>query len=167
MINLRSKRTYQVRDYAGSEPTDPDDYKVVLSGATWERAQKWVDQNTTEETAGVYAIHADDPPPFHFVCVVLRDRAYGGPEEGGWWYDTYNPDDHEAKWLTHEAGGPWLTTNKADALRMHHRLNIILREARVNDERPYVNSVLSRGVYEAHLFDGYPHYIPREVPRYE
>jgi hypothetical protein len=27
-------------------------------------------------------------PGAKFVNVYLTDRAYGGPEEGGWWYDT-------------------------------------------------------------------------------
>ena len=34
----------------------------------------------------------DDKPKVEyigqFVNVYLSDRAYGGPEEGGWWYDT-------------------------------------------------------------------------------
>ena len=29
--------------------------------------------------------------PSKYVNVYLHDRAYGGPEEGGWWYDTYDP----------------------------------------------------------------------------
>jgi hypothetical protein len=28
------------------------------------------------------------PPSFWTVAVYLREQAYGGPEEGGWWFDT-------------------------------------------------------------------------------
>lgn len=39
----------------------------------------------------------DDPPdealpsPIVFVNAYLVDRLYGGPEEGGWWYDSGAP----------------------------------------------------------------------------
>lgn len=35
-----------------------------------------------------------DVTPKLFVNVYLWDKSYGGPEEGGWYYDTYEPD-HE------------------------------------------------------------------------
>lgn len=28
-------------------------------------------------------------PVKHFVNVYKKDQQYGGPEEGGWWYNTY------------------------------------------------------------------------------
>ena len=28
------------------------------------------------------------PRTTHIVATYAIDRAYGGPEEGGWWYDT-------------------------------------------------------------------------------
>lgn len=27
----------------------------------------------------------------YYVNMYMYDRAYGGPEEGGWWYDCYTP----------------------------------------------------------------------------
>lgn len=39
---------------------------------------------TATETAPVY-FAAPEP---YFICVYEVDRVYGGPEEGGWWYDT-------------------------------------------------------------------------------
>lgn len=44
----------------------------------------------------------------HFATVYRIDRCYGGPEEGGWWYDWYQlesfePTDSETGWLSTEA----------------------------------------------------------------
>ncbi len=30
---------------------------------------------------------------YHVVATYYRDQAYGGPEEGGWWYSTYELAD--------------------------------------------------------------------------
>lgn len=32
-----------------------------------------------------------DVTPLLYVNLYLHDRDYGGPEEGGWWFDTYSP----------------------------------------------------------------------------
>jgi hypothetical protein len=34
-----------------------------------------------------------DTTPLLYANLYLYDRAYGGSEEGGWWYDTYTPAD--------------------------------------------------------------------------
>jgi len=39
-----------------------------------------------------------DVTPLLYANIYLIDRAYGGPEEGGWWYTTYTPADGE--WST-------------------------------------------------------------------
>lgn len=39
-----------------------------------------------------------DVTPKCYANIYLHDRAYGGPEEGGWWYDTYAPIDGDADW---------------------------------------------------------------------
>ena len=31
------------------------------------------------------------------VAIFFVDRAYGGPEEGGWWFDTGEPDNDYAR----------------------------------------------------------------------
>jgi hypothetical protein len=38
----------------------------------------------------VYFCHAHTPPHSH-INVYTVDRLYGGPEEGGWWYNAYSP----------------------------------------------------------------------------
>jgi len=39
-----------------------------------------------------------DVTPRVYANLYLYDREYGGPEEGGWWFDTYVPVDGD--WLT-------------------------------------------------------------------
>lgn len=41
------------------------------------------------ELPGLHELHA--VTPLLFVNVYLYDRRYGGPEEGGWYYDSYSP----------------------------------------------------------------------------
>ena len=41
-----------------------------------------------------------DVTPVLYANIYLHDRAYGGPEEGGWWYDTYSPIDGDSDWDT-------------------------------------------------------------------
>ena len=99
-------------------------------------------------------------PAFYVVCVVHMDRAYGGPEEGGWWYDTTEP-----------VVGPdiplpsvWRTMDEAqaacDALSdwcVEH-----------NEGRREIGSVLSEGRYGTMIYEGqFPHPTPEERPHYE
>jgi hypothetical protein len=50
----------------------------------------------------------DDVTPRLFVNVYLWDRSYGGPEEGGWWFDTYAPDpDHCTRHATEAEAEAW------------------------------------------------------------
>jgi hypothetical protein len=37
-----------------------------------------------------------DVTPLLYANLYLNDREYGGPEEGGWWYDTYSPVNRES-----------------------------------------------------------------------
>lgn len=163
-IEFGSKRTYEVRDYSPRDGADGD-YDVVMSELNWEQARDYLDRNTTPENAGELVISQELPPKFYVVCVALHDRAYGGPEEGGWWYDTYQPEVSEAAWLTHEAGGPWLFRDLKDAQAKVRWLDEQL--ASVNKDRYGPNSVLSQGHYVGYAFDGYPHRIPQERPTYE
>lgn len=40
---------------------------------------------------GPYKREIDDPGLEVYVTVYEIERCYGGPEEGGWWYDDYTP----------------------------------------------------------------------------
>lgn len=54
----------------------------ILDKSNW-KLQQSVNEFQTEIGGQVY-----------FVTVFEIDRAYGGPEEGGWWYDTGEPVLH-------------------------------------------------------------------------
>ena len=89
------------------------------------------------------------------VAVYLAELAYGGPEEGGWWYDTgelvklirvFGDEDQAYKF----------------AARMNGKFDKTLNKGR----RPK-SSVLSEGVYEADVFEDYaPKRYPERRPHY-
>jgi hypothetical protein len=39
-----------------------------------------------------------DITPLCYANIYLHDRAYGGCEEGGWFFDTYSPIDGDSDW---------------------------------------------------------------------
>jgi hypothetical protein len=164
-----SDRTYSVRNYADNSSTDDagDEFSTMLSGVSWEAARWYVDYNTTDDNRGELVIHAEDAPLPLVVCVVLWDRAYGGPEEGGWWYDTYDPNDFEARWLTHELGGPGVYNDRERAEECRKLLQLMLDSRKVNEGRHSPNSVLSQGHYEVHIYEGWPRVLPEITPHYE
>lgn len=60
---------------------------VRWEDGTWERIERDHENEVYPET------ELEVVTPELFVNVYLHDRAYGGPEEGGWWYDTRSPED--------------------------------------------------------------------------
>jgi len=93
------------------------------------------------------------------VAVCLCDRAYGGPEEGGWWYDTGEPSDKHAEFTRG-------FKRAFDAFRYARRLNEQYAE-KWNEGRRDINSVLSEGQFFAEVFDGQPASWPKTRPVYE
>jgi hypothetical protein len=89
------------------------------------------------------------------VCMFLVDMAYGGGEEGGWWY-TY--------------GDPVLTshmrvfTDHAEAMAYVQGLDAELD--RMNEKRPKITSTKSIGRFEARICEGWPKAFPSRIPRY-
>ena len=102
---------------------------------------------------------AKQEAPFFMVSVYLVDRAYGGPEEGGWYYDTGEPVAEEGLPL------PVVCSTRVEAAE---RVRIMQAELdrTVNEGRPSTGSVLSVGRYEAHISRGYPKAYPSERPYY-
>lgn len=93
------------------------------------------------------------------VAVYFNDRAYGGPEEGGWWYNC----GELAKVCR---------TFKSEALADDYafRLNQRLKSRTFgpNQGRRDMSSVLSDGEYWAHVYDGAPPAsFPDRKPHYE
>jgi len=91
-----------------------------------------------------------------FVAVYMVDKAFGGHEEGGWWYDV----------------GELVRVNRsfkneslayAYARRMNDRL-----ERTLNKDRREISSVLSEGRYSARVCDDLPtRHFPLLRPHYE
>lgn len=87
------------------------------------------------------------------VAIALQDRAYGGPEEGGWYYTCGEVCPEHADKLRGFA-------SEADAIAYARELNDSSFLAELNEGRRPISSVLSEGRYVAHVFDGLPANYP-------
>ena len=93
------------------------------------------------------------------VGIYDVDRAYGGPEEGGWWYDTG----------TLERDLKVSFTNSALAHVYRRRVQKKLNRTKYNNRGPYsdLGSVLGDGRYQALVFEQeLPKVFPIETPYY-
>ncbi|MFN8758829.1 MAG: hypothetical protein ACK5XA_08475 [Tagaea sp.] len=113
-------------------------------------------------------------PVLWVVSVHLTDRGYGGPEEGGWYFDFGHPIG-EWDWarLVIDHGldpaqiGPRVFGNHRDAVNAAYLLNGHLGET-ANKNRPPIYSTQSVGQYRAIVQQGMtPQPWPTETPRYE
>lgn len=93
---------------------------------------------------------------FYTIAFYEIDRQYGGPEEGGWWYNSGNLE----RVITTE-----LNEDKAYALcrRANHLLDMLQKR------RTSIYSVTyNGGRYEAQCYNGNaPSYYPTIRPHYE
>ncbi len=89
-----------------------------------------------------------------FINVYLCDRAYGGPEEGGWWYDT-----REFIRSTQILPGGKGKRIQADENAWCDEENKFRRSD--------ISSVLSEGRYEVWIEDQPGEHFPMERPHYE
>lgn len=94
------------------------------------------------------------------VAVFLMDRAYGGPEEGGWWYDCGTPADEYAQYTKG-------FTDEIEAIKYSAELDQIIEKEGLNEGRREIGSVLSTGRYEAWVSEGNPKRFPLTRPHYE
>jgi|688.fasta_scaffold379186_4 hypothetical protein len=95
----------------------------------------------------------------YLVSVYLQDLAYGGPEEGGWYYT-----------VGELARTVRLFRSEDKAYEYSRRLNDKLnsRTFGPNLDRPDMSSVLSEGLYFAEVHEDHaPKYFPEKRPRYE
>ena len=100
-------------------------------------------------------VHCTRPPKY--LNMVLRDRAYGGPEEGGWWYGTQEP----VVTLT-------LPTDTLAQRRLIPVMYKAMKEAveAMNKERRPISSILSEGEYDFWLGNRPAKREPEETPYY-
>lgn len=107
-----------------------------------------------------------DEPGLFWVAAYLEDRIYGGPEEGGWYFDwgTLVTDPEVYSTLqAFPAGFPTWAAAAAHAARMGDGL------AALNEGRHPTWSVLSRGVYVVETINApaLPRYHPEYRQTYE
>lgn len=93
------------------------------------------------------------------VAVYDAALAWGGPEEGGWWYDTGS--------LVRIVK---ITPSEEKAYAYARGLNARLESRKIgpNEGKREKSSVLSDGVFEAHVYaDNAPDHFPAVRPHYE
>lgn len=105
----------------------------------------------------------DDPPKRerrYTVTIFILDQAYGGPEEGGWWYETGAPTTDALKSYTRTF------TSAEAAARYAEFLNRTIVEE-WNEGRYPLSSVCCDGIYRAVWDKGTPKPFPSHRPHYE
>jgi hypothetical protein len=109
--------------------------------------------------ADEYLPREKSEPKFFCVSIYMVDRAYGGPEEGGWWYN---------------CGAPVLALGKFTRCFETYQEAMVYRDDLVVHQLPLLNkgrrpisSVLSEGRYDVVIDeDEYPTPFPKERPYY-
>lgn len=92
-----------------------------------------------------------------YVNVYLEDQAYGGRQEGGWWY-TYGEVVRSTKCASGMAS--------VQAVATLQRERALCEEENAN-RRSDISSVLSEGRYVATLENKPARAYPRDTPYYE
>jgi hypothetical protein len=96
-----------------------------------------------------------------YINVYEMFREYGGPEEGGWWYDSFSYE--EAKSIAFPSRADDVKI-KQTAIDLRDRL---IEEARANGV-PRTHSVMYRGGrYAVRIEDHEGHDLPIVRPHYE
>ena len=98
---------------------------------------------------------------FYTVAIYMEDRAFGGHEEGGWYFDT-------AELCMEPEAAQYLRgfDDEGEAYTYATDLHNIL--TKWNEGRPETSSVLSEGRYAAIVNEGMPKpYYPETRPHYE
>lgn len=111
-----------------------------------------IDEEMDERKNLIPVYNADDITTPCFVALLLHDQAYGGPEEGGWYYAT-----------TQRLESHYCQTE-------HVRFVVLqsLRSRFTNEGRYPVSSVLSDGIYAIEIgLRPAVEYEPERKPHYE
>jgi hypothetical protein len=136
-----------------------------------------IKDEVTEIEASLRRLHAI-PKVRYLVTVGLWDRAYGGGEEGGWYYDysipVCSPFELDEKYqnlpvgsMEHKRFAKVRTFDDYDeACACALRWNLLL-DRWVNAERRELSSVASTGRFYAHIYRNEITPTPTETPRYE
>ena len=106
----------------------------------------------------------------YYVNLYKEGMGYGGPEEGGWWYDEgypVKPDDFLCDWNTKFFKSILDKTydTEEEAYDQCRQLSPTLRY--YNKGFPDKTSVLSTGIYVLKVQDHKPKEYPEVKPHYE
>lgn len=93
----------------------------------------------------------------YYVNLYIQDRAYGGPEEGGWWFDVGEfIRSHTFKFTSYEAA-------RARYQLLNERTNRTANDGRNTD----INSVMCEGEYRWVIENEPGQSYPQSRPFYE
>jgi len=104
----------------------------------------------------------------YYVTCYHCDRAYGGGEEGGWWYDYGVPmipeyaDIHTEPYTARVYTFP--SEDKAHSFRERMQFKL---DHFINQHRRPISSVLSEGAIYAEVTSHLPKPYPERKPHYE
>jgi len=138
-----------------------ESYEAQTITVRWSNG-KIEDINREETDDGAereFLIHdLDDVTPKQYLNIYIHDRAYGGGEEGGWWYDTMEPitEGYLACRL--------LTEGEQEADKAFKMMQSFCEQA--NENRRDISSVLSEGEYVACLESWPAVAYPSRKPHY-
>ena len=110
--------------------------------------------------------HDTPEPTLFWIAVYLVQLEWGGPEEGGWWFEEAGlvtaPDIYADLGVMPACR---LSEAEADAIPAEMRTGL----AALNEGRPALSSTLSHGLYDVRVVraDTLPPCIPDCPPRYE
>lgn len=104
----------------------------------------------------------DTRPQFHSAAIYFEDRYYGGPEEGGWWYDAGEPVLRDTELAIRTR---FFATAK-EAYEYASRVLQPICDKRNKGRRP-TSSMASEGAYAPHVTRGLPAPFPEHRPHYE
>lgn len=98
-----------------------------------------------------------------WVSFFVIDRAYGGSEEGGWYFTCGEPQVPDTVPSYHAQ--PRAFRSEAQALLYSHKLTVKYLD-RLNKDLPSIASVLSVGQWVVYVTEGKPRHFPEARPYY-
>jgi hypothetical protein len=128
-----------------------------------------VGDGSDDEAVMEYVEEEEPKPDYYSVAIHFVDRCYGGPEEGGWWYNAGHPITEVLKGydnMTPEDSLPKCFLTEDEAQTYCDLLNNKLA-AGPNKGRRSIYSMASEGRYQAMVQAGWPHAWPNPAPHYE
>ena len=148
-----------------SEEGEPFGQTGVVYDSDWDGYEttmlsvRWQDGSVSDHRA----TFLEDVTPQVYANIYLWDRAFGGREEGGWWYDTHDPF---TGYLDSDNNPPAHGKFASEAQAVAALEAIEEWCAAENQMRRHPSSVLSEGHYVV-LLEGFPSMPqPEHRPRY-